>query len=134
MRVGIYLAGIFGYFLCALGNLWTASPEQIPLPFNMGYSLNHYLCSMALFVFFKTAFEQNQQFLKPLSKPLAYLSDLTFGVYWVHVLVLDILSEMFGTTMSLIHLLSIQVLLTLSISFLFAATIARIPILKRLLI
>lgn len=47
MRAVIYCGGVIGYLWGVLGNLWTSSPKQVPLPFNGGYSLNHYLCAAA---------------------------------------------------------------------------------------
>ena len=133
VRILIYLGGIAGYAACLLGNLAQASPEGISLPMNGGYMLNHYLLAAGLFVFFRTCFETHANRLEKWSGPLAKASALTFGVYWVHVLILNVLTALFHWEGSLFPLLVLQTSLTLLLSFLFSAMISAIPILHSIL-
>lgn len=131
LRAVIYCGGVIGYLWGVLGNLWTASPEHIPLPFNGGYSLNHYLCAAAFFLFCKTVSARHEEALRPLEKPLASASDLVFGVYWIHVLILDVISDLAGSSLSVIQLLGLEVSATVILSFSVMALIAKLPPLRR---
>ena len=132
-RILIYLSGIVGYAACLLGNLAQASPEGISLPMNGGYMLNHYLLASGLFVFFCTFFKIHDNKTDKLSNLLEKASNLTFGVYWIHVLILDALTASFHWNSSLFSLLALQTSLTLLLSFLFSAIISAIPTLRRIL-
>lgn len=132
-RILIYVGGMVGYAACLLGNLVQASPEGISLPMNGGYMLNHYLLASSLFVFSRTFFETHMSLLDKLSDPLARASNLVFGVYWVHVLILNHLTISLHCGCSLSLLLVLQTCLTLLLSFLFSAMISAIPILRRIL-
>ena len=134
MRAVIYCGGVIGYLWGVLGNLWTSSPKQVPLPFNGGYSLNHYLCAAALFLLCKTVCTHHERDLRPLEKMLASASNLVFGVYWIHVLILDSIADLLGGSVSVIQLLSLEISLTVVISFCAAMLIAKIPFLKKILI
>ena len=127
----LYLSGIAGYFLGVIGNLATASAEAIPLPFNGGYTINHYLPAAAIFIWVRTLFDVHDAKLAPVSGLLAKLSNLVFGVYWVHVLVLNLVVHVIGSDMSILQFLFLSVSLTTLISFGFAALIQSIPILKK---
>lgn len=129
----LYLGGVVGYAACLLGNLACSSSQGISLPMNGGYMLNHYLLAAALFVFFRTYFETHEAQLAKLSRPLAKASDLTFGMYWVHVAILDFLAVSFPRDISLPVWLSLQTCLTLLLSFLFSAILSAVPVLRRIL-
>lgn len=129
----LYLGGILGYAACLLGNLACSSAQGISLPMNGGYMLNHYLLAAALFVLLRTLFETHAAQLAKLSRPLAKASDLTFGMYWVHVAILDFLTVAFPQNISLSVWLTVQTCLTLLLSFLFSAVLSAIPILRRIL-
>ena len=132
-RILIYLGGMVGYVACLLGNLAQASPEGISLPMNGGYMLNHYLLASSLFVFSRTFFKIHANKVEKLSNLLEKASNLAFGVYWIHVLILDALTASFHWNSSLFLLLVLQTSLTLLLSFLFSAMISAIPILRRIL-
>ena len=133
VRILIYLGGMVGYTACLFGNLVQASPEEIALPMNGGYMLNHYLLAASLFVFFRTWFETHKNRLEKWSEPLARASNLVFGVYWVHVLILNIITARFHWNGSLFPMLVTQTILTFLLSFLFSVIISSIPILRRIL-
>lgn len=132
-RILIYLGGIVGYAACLLGNLAQASPKGISLPMNGGYMLNHYLLAAGLFVLFRAWFERRSARAENISSPLARVSNLTFGVYWVHALILDMLTPLLHGDISLFPLLALRTSLTLLLSFLVSAVISAIPILRRIL-
>ncbi|MDE6107433.1 MAG: acyltransferase family protein [Oscillospiraceae bacterium] len=127
LRVGVYLGGVAGFLIGSVGNLVTASPEGIPVPFNMAYGMNHYLCAGAIFVLVKTFFEKHEAGLTRLDKPLAALSGLVFGVYWVHVAVLELVSRFLPGGTSLALLLVEESVLTLVFSVGIAWVISKIP-------
>lgn len=133
IRILIYLGGVLGYGMCLLGNLAQASPQEISLPMNGGYMLNHYLLAASLFMFFRTWFKTHANRLEKLSAPLGKASNLVFGVYWVHVLILSFLETSFHWNGSLFLWLVFQTGCTILLSFLFSATISVVPILRRIL-
>lgn len=132
LRILIYLGGLLGYEICLIGNLVQASRQEVSLPMNGGYMLNHYLLAASLFVFFRTCFKLHENRLKRLSVPLTKASKLVFGVYWVHVLILNILTSLLRWNGSLFLLLVLQTGCTLLLSFLLSAMISAIPILRRI--
>src|SRR5699024_2902032 len=54
VRYFLYALGIAGYLAGTVGNLMAASPQEISLPLDGGYSLQHYLTSSAVFVWVRT--------------------------------------------------------------------------------
>lgn len=134
LRLGVYLGGVAGFLIGSVGNLVTASAEGIPLPFNMAYGLNHYLCAGAIFVLVKTFFEQHEAGLARLNKPLASLSALVFGVYWVHVAALELVGSFLGSGMPLPLLLAQETLLTTALSLGISWVISKIPVLRKCLL
>ena len=134
VRAGIYLGGVAGFLIGSVGNLVTASPERIPLPFNMAYGLNHYLVAGAIFVLVRTFFETHEAGLARLTKPLASLSGLVFGVYWVHVIALDLAGGFLGTAMPLPLLLALETVLTLALSLGFSWAASKVSVLRKCLL
>lgn len=132
-RILIYLGGVVGYTACLLGNLAQASPKRISLPMDGGYMLNHYLLAASLFVFFKTWFERHSARLEKFSRPLAGASDLVFGVYWSHALILNVLTALVDFQGPLLMWVILQIIATLLLSFLCSAIISAVPILRRIL-
>lgn len=133
-RIAVYVGGVAGYALGVWGNISTASAEGIPMPYNGGYNLNHYLLAAALFVFFRALFQRmDEAGHSGGGKVLAIFSDAVFGVYWVHVLLLNWTSKVFGAVLTLAQLLCVQVLLTVLVAFTVMAVISRVPVLRRLI-
>ena len=132
-RLLVYAGGVFGYGWGTFGNLLTASAESIPLPFNLGYSVNHYLCAGAIFVFVRAVFERHESFLAPAGPVLAGASDLVFGVYWVHVLVLSVVNDVVLADLTVMELVAVQTVLTAVVSFGFAWVVSKVPGLRRAL-
>jgi surface polysaccharide O-acyltransferase-like enzyme len=102
-------------------------------------SVNVMVMSVSAFVLLMTVripekVRQNQQ----LVRGLALLAELSFGVYLIHVLVIDILNNFFGITAdnpampNLPTYVLINTALTVSISLALAWAARRIPLLQRL--
>ena len=132
-RLLVYLGGVAGYAVHLVGNLLYARPEQSYLPFESGYAFPHYLIAAALFVWVRTFFSCHAQALRPAQKPLRLCAQVVFGVYWVHPLVLDVITHLQPDALPLAAALVLQGVLTALLSFLFAACVSRIPLLRRLL-
>lgn len=133
IRVLIYLGGVVGYAACLLGNLTQASPEGISLPMNGGYMLNHYLLASSIFIFFKNWFDRYSAELERFSRLLAKASNLVFGVYWSHALILNVLTSLIDFQGPLLVWVIFQIIGTLLLSFLCSAIISEVPILRRIL-
>lgn len=134
---GPMLEGLVGYVL--LG--WLLGRQELSrrtrlliyLPFESGYAFPHYLIAAALFVWVRTFFFCHAQALRPAQKPLRLCAQVVFGVYWVHPLVLDVITHLQPDALPLAAALVLQGVLTALLSFLFAACVSRIPLLRRLL-
>ncbi len=132
-RALIYLGAAAGYAACLLGNLSSASPEGVPLPMDGRYMLNHYLLAAGVFVLVQTVFEKHSDRLERASRPLAKLSNLVFGVYWVHILILDALTALIGPDVPLALWIALRTGGTILLSFLFSAAVSAVPALRRVL-
>ena len=132
-RMALYLLGLLGYLWGTLGNLAAASPKEIPLPMDGGYCLHHYLTSGAVFVWVQTFCSRHVLCGTRRASILAHISDLTFGVYWVHVLVLEWVTEKLGASPLAWQSLGIGLGMTIGISLLFSEVAAKHPGIRRLL-
>lgn len=132
-RYVLYALGIAGYLAGTVGNLMAASPESISLPMDGGYGLHHYLTSSAVFVWVQTFFSRHRRGAAAAARPLAWLSERIFGVYWVHVLVLDLVTDRFGTDVTVLQYMGLRVLLATLLSLAFAAVVSYLPGVRRIL-
>lgn len=82
-------AGALGLVCSVLINHFNSSHEGINLVANSGYSLCHYAMAAAVFVAAKAMKKI------PLQKAAAALSRYSFGIYLVHVAVLDVIKTRF---------------------------------------
>ncbi len=83
------LGGITGLAISVLGNHITSSEKAIDLSFNSGYNLCWFLIGSAFFVTFKDInFNRGTCF-----KIIKSLSEASFGIYIVHVGVMDLISR-----------------------------------------
>lgn len=85
-RWWIYGLGLVGLAGGALGNYLCSSPEKINLVFNEGYCITHYLTSGACFVLVK---QHAGKLPRWLLRGTEKVSQLTYGIYLSHLLVLD---------------------------------------------
>jgi len=85
MRGLIYIGGVIGLLIGIYGNYVLSSPSELNLFFNGGYQINQYLAAIALFTAVKQIpIRQNSVFFRFINS----LSKLTFGIYFIHILVL----------------------------------------------
>jgi len=77
---------VSGFALGVVGNYQLSSPEQLTLPFNSGYSLNHFLLAGGIFLLARTCRWMEHRRIKSIGR---LLSMVTFQIYFVHVLVMD---------------------------------------------
>ena len=92
-RMAIYAVGLLGLGGCIVGNFLTSSPEEIVLYFNAGYSITHYMSAGALFLLVKECAERIPAWAL---RRAASLSGRTFGIYFIHVLILDLYGAALG--------------------------------------
>ena len=106
----VFLAGMG---LGTFGNYFASSGQEILLPYNGGYSLNHFLMAGALFLFVQWACANRMASANNMASAnrmagtdvtghhgptrrerreriVSACSGLTFGVYFIHVLILDL--------------------------------------------
>lgn len=134
-RIGIYLAGMAGYCMDLWVDLTTATPQSIPLPSQSGYRISHYFVAAALFVGMRTLFQKCPQAEQHAAAPLAHLSRLSFGVFWIHPLLLKVIDRLLETGLIAgpVPALLIQITVTVLLSFLLAAVLARFSLSRLLL-
>lgn len=85
-RWWIYGLGLVGLVGGAWGNYVFSSPDHIDLVFNEGYSITHFLTSGACFVLVK---QHAGKLPRWLLRGTEKVSQLTYGIYLSHLLVLD---------------------------------------------
>ena len=86
VRHCIYALGVVGVVVGIWGNYVYSTPANMELPFNEGYSISHYLTSGACFVLAQQHAGKLPQWLL---RAAGKVSRLTYGIYLIHVLVLD---------------------------------------------
>ncbi|OON94918.1 MAG: hypothetical protein ATN31_00290 [Candidatus Epulonipiscioides saccharophilum] len=129
-RIIIYLSTIIGGGLAIIGNFRASSIEGINLIYNGGYSFNHYFVAMGIFVFIKYC---PIKYTLRTQKFLHGWSDIIFGVYFIHVIVLEIVSSFLYLDLSPIKVVSIYFVITSLVSTIIVWIISRINIFRKLL-
>ena len=134
VRFAICAGGVLGFLIGTLGNALSASPEGVPLPFNFGYSINHYLCAAALFTAARALFARYPLKAKGASR-LAGLSSLVFGVYWLHVPVLEFLDGwLTAVNLSVMQLIAVETVGTLLLSLSLSWVMSKTPLVRKLVL
>ena len=129
----VYLtAGIGGFLLGFIGNLRASSMEAVTYPFNGGYMLNHYLLAGALFLLVRDLTERHAASEK-LSRHAAYLSDITFAIYWVHVIVLEYAQRLIHADTSPLFLCGLHFLTVIICTVPLMAVLSRNSVMRKLL-
>ena len=99
----------------------------------MGYSLNHYLTAGALFTFFwNIRFPENHG-ESSLYKCVSLLGGISFGVYLVHPMILESVTEKIEITGNFAVAGGVRFILTLAVSSLVSVVIYKIKILRKFL-
>lgn len=78
---------ISGFIMGICGNYFLSSQEELLLPFNSGYSLNHFLLAGGIFLLARNCRWMEHQHAHTTGRLLA---ALTFQIYFVHVLIMDL--------------------------------------------
>lgn len=94
-RRWIYVLGLVGLVGGAYGNYACSEPASIQLYGNEGYFITHYMTASACFVLVKQTAEKFPGWLK---KAAGKLSGLTFGIYFAHVLILELACAVLNRT------------------------------------
>lgn len=87
-RLYIYILGIIGIFVSVLGTSLLSSVKYIDAFFNGGYQLNVYMIATMVFVFVKYEDVKVIQ-SKSSNAVFKYLANLSYGVYLIHIIVLN---------------------------------------------
>ena len=118
-----------GMGLGVFGNYLLSSSENLSLPFNTGYSLNHYLLAGGIFLLARTFRWMERPYVRSVGK---VLSALTFQIYFVHVLVLERIAALVPDAGPILVIL-ISFLITTGISLLLSAVLYLVScVLKKL--
>lgn len=132
-RMAVYLSGGAGYCMDLFTDLATSTAQSIPLPSQNGYRLSHYVVAAALFLWVRAFLQAHPRAEQAAARPLEHLSRLSFGVFWVHPLLLALTARLLGTGWTTLPYLCIQIILTVLLSFFLMGAIARSPFSKLLL-
>lgn len=133
LRRAVYLLGIAGMIGGTWGNYLYSSTEKIAFYFSEGYSIMQYLTAGALFLFMK---EHGGRLFSRAARWVHRLAGLTFGIYFIHVLVLDILGAVeshLGSSLPLAWWVVFNVVVVAVVSTCAAFLISRLPVLRRLI-
>ncbi len=89
--IAFSIAGLLFLIISVFVNYTNSSSDGINMIFNYGYSLCHYVMAAVIFVLSRFLFESRGVFVKATET----VSKLSFGVYLVHVLIIDIILKYF---------------------------------------
>lgn len=128
----IFALGGASYVLCLAGTAAASSAGAIVLPFENSLSLFQYFIAAALFLLARRLFPPERPDHGPAGPLLAWLSGRAYGVYWVHVLVLDCVTARLPDLAPL-PWMALRLALTAAISLALSALIARLPGVRRVL-
>lgn len=133
-RGTIYFLAICGFISTIVGTAWISISQQKPNVMLYDYfSITVMLEALGIFVFVKGRFD-GRKIGQKAERVLVLLSKYSFGVYLVHILVLDELARIFGiNTLSFNPLLSVPVIsaIVIVVSFAASAALNHIPLLKK---
>lgn len=133
-RGTIYFLAICGFISTIVGTAWISISQQKPNVMLYDYfSITVMLEALGIFVFVKDRFD-GREIGQKAERVLVLLSKYSFGVYLVHILVLDELARIFGlNTLSFNPLLSVPVIsaIVIVVSFAISAALNHIPLLKK---
>lgn len=132
-RMAVYLAGGAGYCTDLFTDLATSTAQSIPIPSQNVYRLSHYFVAAALFLWVRSFLQKHPRARLAAAGPLERLSRLSFGVFWVHILLLEFIARLLDTGWTTVSYLCAQISLTVLLSFLLMGTISRLPFSKLLL-
>ena len=132
-RYGVYILGLASYVACLYGNLSTSSGEEISLPFESGTAIFQYFIVASIYLFVKALFSKHSTHTSTGCSVLSWLSKRAYGVYWVHVLVLDVVTMVIGSSIQIPLFIGYRISFTTIISLIFAVGVSYIPVIRRIL-
>ena len=137
LRIVAYVIGVVAYLFTALFTDWISLRDnKANADFFENHTINVLLLAVAVFIFAKYVLSKIE--LKGLaSKLISFFSKYSFGVYLVHILVLDIFkTKLEITTLSFHPVISIIVLTVAvaTISYAISFILNHIPILKKYIV
>lgn len=92
-RCLVYLGALVGLLINIIGNNYFSSEEGVAFKFNSGYLLNRYLVAAGLFVLMRQLTTAPGAFLQKLCGLGRRLSKISYGIYLVHVMILELYTE-----------------------------------------
>ena len=129
----LYLATIICLFLTTILTLvYSRKMGYFYSGFYNNLSINTMIESVGIYTFIKDLFKNKQQ-----NKFLVYISKHTFGIYLVHVLIIDILDDILHfNTLSINPIISIPfiTIATFIISLFISIILKKIPLLKKYIV
>ena len=115
--IGFGIVGMLGLACSIVFHHINSSTDSINLVFNNGYSLCHCVLAAAIFVISRHALNQKTLFKGFVS----ILSKFSFGIYLVHVAVIDLILNYFmidaSPILSTIYIFSVTIVISLLVSF-----------------
>lgn len=132
-RIAIYILGIIGLILTiSLNMLASKNAGESLEAFYSADTINVLLMSTAVFVFFKYNVKGNERFNKIIVK----LSKYSFGVYLVHIFIIQVLTAIGLETTSFHPALSVPfiTIITTLVSYLVSLVLNKIPVIKKYIV
>lgn len=118
ITVGFFALGLFALIYSIVFHHTHSSGESINLIFNSGYSFCHCLLASSIFVISKCVFERTEVFRGLVEA----VSKYSFGVYLIHVAVIDLVFEFFmidaSPIVSSVYIFAVTFPVSLTVSFL----------------
>ncbi len=137
LRIGAYAVGILAYLFTAFFTDWISLKDnKANADFYENYTVNVLLTAIAVFIFAK--YVLSKATLNGLaSKLVSFFSKYSFGVYLVHILILDIFKTKLEITTLTFHPVISIIILTVTvatISYAISFVLNHIPILKKYIV
>lgn len=126
----IYVAGIIGFVSTVLMSLYASQFKgSVSEDFYSNYTVNILCEALAVFVFFKSRLNRPSRIIR-------LLSQYSFGVYLVHIFVLDMIALLGLNSMTFSPVLSIPVIcvIVFIVSFAISAILNHIPVLNKYIV
>ena len=132
MKLYLFSLGIpIGIAYSVVFNYITTTEHVMNLPANGGYAINSYLIAGGIFVIMRYTITSRQSLMSKISGLLATNS---FGVYWVHVMVLSVIIKIWDATLPLLISMLLWFAITMMISVFISIVLSKVPYIKRLFV
>lgn len=118
--------GIAAVVVCVLGNNAASTESKIDLVFNSGYNICFYAIGAAFFCGFKKIRVESEKTVRVLK----HFSKATFGMYFVHVAVMEIITSYFMPSASPIVCTLYLFAVTLPFAYLLSLVVGKIKYLS----